>query len=122
MMMIEYLGVPSVFSRNKSKDLSFVLDKVWKSVQGWKNSLFSIAGKEILIKSIGQTIPSYIMSVFKLPKHIYDDITKSFSRFWWGSSSHKRKLHWFSWKDLCLPKSLGGLNFRDLEGFNKALI
>lgn len=62
------------------------------------------------------------MSVFRLPKHLHEDITRNFSRFWWGSNSNKRKIHWFKWKDLCLPKCLGGLNFRDIEGFNKALI
>lgn len=107
----KYLGVPSIFSRNKSKDLTYVLDRIWKTVQGWKNSFFSIAGKEIFIKSIGQAIPSYIMSVFRLPKHIHKEINRSFSRFWWGSSNNKRKLHWFKWNDICLHKSLGRLNF-----------
>ncbi|MDO7987362.1 reverse transcriptase domain-containing protein, partial [Sweet potato little leaf phytoplasma] len=65
-----YLGVPSVFSRSKSKDFSYILDRIWKVVQGWKRSLFSIAGKEILIKSIGQAIPSYAMSVFQFPKKL----------------------------------------------------
>lgn len=83
---------------------------------------FSIAGKEILIKSIGQAIPTYLMGVFKLPKHLHEEIMRYFSRFWWGSSPTKRKIHWFKWKDLCLPKSLGGLNFRDIEGFNQALL
>lgn len=118
----KYLGVPSVFSKNRSKDFRYILDKVWNSVQGWKRNFFSIAGKEILIKSIGQAIPTYVMSVFRFPKHICDEITRSFSRFWWGSNASKKKIHWMKWDKLCLPKSLGGLNFRDIEGFNKALI
>lgn len=52
-----YQGVPSVFSRSKAKDFSYVLDKVWKSVQGWKSSFFSLAGKEVLIKCVGQSYP-----------------------------------------------------------------
>lgn len=108
--------------QNKLKDLSYILDKVWKSVQGWKSSFFSIVGKEILIKSIGQVISSYVMSVFRFPKNLCEDITRSFARIWWGSSSNKKKMHWFKWDSLCLPKSLGGLNFRDIEGCNKALI
>lgn len=71
-------------------------DKVWKSVQGWKSLFFSIAGKEILIKSVGQAISSYVMSVFKISKRICDEITKSFARFWWGTKENKRKMHWCS--------------------------
>lgn len=59
----KYLGVPSVFSRNKTKDFGYILDKMWKSVQGWKKSFFSLARKEVLIKSIGQVIPSYVMNL-----------------------------------------------------------
>lgn len=58
----KYLGVPFVFSRNKSKDFGYIMDRVGKSVQGWKSSLFSTAGKEILIKSVGQAISFYAMS------------------------------------------------------------
>lgn len=118
----KYLGVPSVFSRSKTKDLAYILDRTWKAVQGWKRSLFSLAGKETLIKSVGQAIPSYAMSVFRFPKKLCEDISRNFARFWWGSNENKKKMHWCSWDKLCLPKSLGGLNFRDLEGFNKALV
>lgn len=83
---------------------------------------FLHSGKEVLIKSIGQAIPTYAMSVFRVPKSLCDDITKSFARFWWGSNESKKKLHWSRWEKLCFPKSLGGLNFRDIEGFNKALL
>lgn len=118
----KYLGVPSVFSNSKTKDLRYLVDKVWKTVQGWKRSLFSTTGKEILIKSVGQAIPSYVMSVFRIPKGICEEITKGFAKFWWGSKENKRKLHWCSRDKMCLPKSLGRLNFRDIEGFNQALI
>lgn len=72
----KYLGVPSVLTNTKSRDFNFVLEKIWKSVQGWKRSLFSIGSKDILIKSIGQAIPSYMMSVFKFPKKPCDRIMK----------------------------------------------
>lgn len=118
----KYLGIPSVFSRNKSKDFGYIMDKIWKTVQGRKRSFFSVAGKEVLIKSVDQAIPSYAMSVFRLPKKICDAITRSFAKFWWGSSNNKRKIHWSRWSKICLPESLGGLNFRDIEGFNQALL
>lgn len=71
---------------------------------------------------MGQAIPSYAMSVFKLPKGFYDDVNKMFAHFWCGTTDEKKKLHWMKWDSLCLPKELGGLNFRDLEGFNQALV
>lgn len=65
--------------------------KIWNSVQGWNNSFFLMAGKEVLIKSIGQAISTYVMSLFRLPTRIYVEITKNVSRFWWGSNNRKGK-------------------------------
>lgn len=65
-----YLGLPSMFANGKDKDFKFLLDRIWKILQGSKSKLFSRGGKEILIKSIAQAIPTYTMSYFHLPKCI----------------------------------------------------
>lgn len=114
-------GVPSVFSKSKSEDFDFIMNKDRKAMQGWKNSFFSVDGKEILIKVWGK-LPSYVMSIFKFPKYLCEEITRCFAQFWWGSNDSKKKMHWCKWKHLCLPKCLGGLNFRDVEGFNQATL
>ena len=43
-------------------------------------------------------------------------------RFWWGSKKESRKIHWCSWDRLCVSKYNGGMGFRDLSVFNRALI
>lgn len=60
--------------------------------------------KKILIKYIAQAIPIYTMSCFKLPKSICDEINRTCARFWWGSSSNKKKIHWLSWNKMCMSK------------------
>ena len=53
-----YLGLPSICGRKKGELFSFILEKVLQKVQGWKQKLLSQAGREILIKSVIQAIPS----------------------------------------------------------------
>ena len=59
-----YLGLPTLVGRVKYHNFSYLMDRVWKKLQGWKGSLLSKAGKEILIKAIAQAIPTYNMGVF----------------------------------------------------------
>ncbi|XP_058725646.1 uncharacterized protein LOC131596933 [Vicia villosa] len=62
----KYLGLPVVFGRSKKEVFALVLDKAWKKVKGWKEGFLSKAGKEVLIKAVAQTIPTYIMSCYKI--------------------------------------------------------
>ena len=67
-------------------------------------------------------MPTFIMGCFKLPKSLCKDIKSLIQKFWWGYKGEARKIHWVAWNKLCLPKSQGGLGFRDTENFNLALL
>jgi len=56
--------------RSKKKMFSYLKDKVWKRIQGWKEKLLSRAGKEILIEAVAQAILTYAMSCFDLTKSL----------------------------------------------------
>lgn len=71
----KYLGLPTLVGKNKREVFNVVKDRIWKRLQGWKGTLFSKGGKELLIKSVVQAIPSYIMSIFKLPFSLCDEIS-----------------------------------------------
>ncbi|PON52961.1 hypothetical protein TorRG33x02_306750 [Trema orientale] len=76
-----YLGLPTVIGKNKKKTLSSIKERVWKKVQGWHRGLFSAGGREVLIKADLQTVPNYVMSVFKLPTTFCNELKSIFLRF-----------------------------------------
>ena len=53
-------------------------------------------GKEVLIKEVGQFIPTYTMEVFQLPIKLCDELDAMCAKFWWGQVGNERKIHWKS--------------------------
>ena len=74
-------------------------------VMGWKEKTISKAGREVLIKTVAQVIPTYSMSIFKLPKKVCDDINSVLAKYWWGQTRNEKKIHWINWNKLCNPKN-----------------
>ncbi|XP_074290774.1 uncharacterized protein LOC141617477 [Silene latifolia] len=91
-------------------------------LQGWRGKTLSRAGREVLIKAVANSLPTYVMSVFKIPANFFNELRSMVSRFWWGHGEGKRGISWVSWKQLCRPKCEGGMGFRDFELFNDALL
>lgn len=89
---------------------------------GWQSKFLSKAGKLTLVKSVAQAIPTYTMHVFQLPKGVLKAFQSKITKFWWGKGGGKKGLHYCKWERLCASKWSGGLGFRDLEMFNKALV
>ncbi|XP_012844352.1 PREDICTED: uncharacterized protein LOC105964373 [Erythranthe guttata] len=117
----KYLGMPASMGKTKKEVFSFLRDRVWSRIKGWGGKQLSKAGKEVLIKSVLQAIPSYIMSCFMLPKGLLLEIEAAIRRFWWGNGT-SRGIAWTSWQELCKSKEKGGLGFRNLRSFNIALL
>ncbi|KAM5583543.1 hypothetical protein ABKV19_003435 [Rosa sericea] len=118
----KYLGLPTVWGKSKKEALVYIKERVNRKIEGWKQRSLSMAGREILIKSVAMAVPAYPMACFKFPNAICDEINSALGNFWWGTSQTGNKLHWKSWDYLGLPKSAGGMGFRDLQHFNLALL
>ena len=67
---------------------SFIKDRIWKWINVWRGRELSKAGKEVMIKSVLQAIPSCIMSIYLLPNSVIDDIEKMINAFWRGGRSN----------------------------------
>jgi hypothetical protein len=118
----KYLGLPTLVGKSRTREFQSIKDSMWKRLNDWKTIFLSQAGKEILLKTVIQAIPTYSMSIFFLPKGLCRDINSMMQKFWWGHKDHVSKIHLMSWEKLGLSKTTGGLGFRDLLSFNKALL
>lgn len=98
------------------------MGRVRAKLRGWKEKILSQVGKEILLKAVVQAILTYSINVFKLPKMFCKELNSLLSKFYWGNSGSDSLLVWMSWSNMGRSKPLGGLSFRDLECFNKALL
>jgi hypothetical protein len=114
--------MPTSVGRSPTATFKFILDKIWKYVNGLSGRPASRAGIETLLKTVVQAIPNFIMSCFELPLLTCDDIRSLIANLWWGVEDGKKKVHWRSWDWLSTPKSLGGMGFRDLPLFNQAML
>ena len=115
----KYLGLPMVRGRYKVSTFKELQEKVSKRVMGWKEKHISKAGWEVLIKTIAQAIPTYSMSLFKIPKTFSDGINSALSKYWWGQTNDEKKIHLINWGRLCTSKWKGGMGFRDIHAFKK---
>ena len=113
---------PSFLGRQKKACFNQIKERIWNKMQGWKERLLSQAGKEVMIKAVIQSIPTYSMNVFCLPLGLIKDIESMIRKFWWGNQDNTRKMQWVKWRMLCSSKSLRGMGFRDLRQFNDALL
>lgn len=63
-----YLGMPYALGGTRKQFFTFLTSRIWKKAHVWKETFLSKGGKEILIKTVLQEIPTYIMSLYCLPK------------------------------------------------------
>ncbi|XP_060968723.1 uncharacterized mitochondrial protein AtMg00310-like [Cannabis sativa] len=118
----KYLGVPQCLSHSKKSSFLFILQKASNKLSFWNQKLFSKAGKEVLLKSIIQAIPSYVMSCYRLPISIYKHFSSLMANFWWVSLGNRHKVHWKRWDQICRSKLYGGLGFCQISHHNQAML
>ena len=89
---------------------------------GQKEKFISKVRREILIKTVAHVIPTYSMGILKIPKTLCDTIKSTLEKYQWRQIKAEKKIHWINWKKLCTPKGRGGMDFRDVQAFNCAML
>lgn len=119
----KYLGLPSFIGRSKKAVFNFIKERVWHKIQNWSNKLLSKAGKTIMVKNVAQSISSYSMSCFLLPKTLRGELERMLNGYCWKSDGGNNKgIRWMGWDKMAMAKNKGDLGFRNMHGFNVALL
>ncbi|KAL0416973.1 UNVERIFIED_CONTAM: putative mitochondrial protein [Sesamum latifolium] len=117
----KYLGLPAAVGRSKKVVFQTLIDKVWLKLQSWRCKSLSQAGKVVLLKSVVQAIPVFVMGCFLVPLSTCRVIEGLMADFLWHNKDVK-KIHWLAWDKICTRKNKGGLGLKRLHAFNRALL
>ncbi|XVE86117.1 hypothetical protein DITRI_Ditri18aG0010600 [Diplodiscus trichospermus] len=117
-----YLGLPLGARQNALSVGDPIIRKFKRKLSGWKAERLTLSGRIILINSVFASLPTYYMSLFRIPAATKNRIDTIQKRFLWGGSKDKKKIHWVAWNYICQYKELGGLGFVDIKLKNKALL
>jgi hypothetical protein len=119
---LKYLGMP-LGTRHKATSIwDDIAVKMERRLASWQKLYLSKGARVTLFKSTLSNLPTYFMSIFLIPTHVANRIEKLQRHFLWGGIGEEFKYHLVRWDKVCSPISEGGLGFRNLKTFNRALL
>ncbi|XP_041992687.1 uncharacterized protein LOC121743412 [Salvia splendens] len=110
-----YLGVPIFRGAMKADHLLPLRQKLMDIIHSWSHRHLAFGSRLALIKSTLAAIPLHILQVMNPLLGFLDELEQTLARYFWGTVGEKRKLHWISWRQICLPFDEGGLGIRHLR-------
>ncbi|KAK9217059.1 hypothetical protein WN943_005684 [Citrus x changshan-huyou] len=115
-----YLGCPIFTGCLKISYFDDLVRKVRERISGWANRLLSFGGKLILIRHVLSSLPLHLFHVLRPPSTVIQSLERSFTRFLWGDSEGRRRIHWCRWPAVCFPVDEGGLGIRSFDDMAEA--
>ncbi|KAL0292312.1 UNVERIFIED_CONTAM: hypothetical protein Sradi_6994400 [Sesamum radiatum] len=85
---VKYLGLPTLVGRSKKEIFQSFKDWIWKQIQSWRCKNLSQASKAVLLQSVVQAMPTYIIGCFLIPSSICREIEGLMADFLW----HNREI------------------------------
>ncbi|XP_042059517.1 uncharacterized protein LOC121804033 [Salvia splendens] len=111
-MPFTYLGVLIFRGARRADNLLPLRQKLMDRIHSWSHRHLAFGGRLVLIKSTLAAIPLHILQVMSPLLGFLDELEQILARYFRGTVGEKRKLHWISWRQICLSFDEGGLGIR----------
>ena len=97
-------------------------DRFDKKLSCWTGKLLSYGDRLVPINSVLSSLSMFLLSFFQIPKGVRKTLDVFRSRFFWKSSTGKKKYRLSRWNIMCRPKDQGGLGIEVLDIKNRTLL
>lgn len=87
----KYLGLPTPEGRMKNGNFQPIMERFGKRCNNWNERFMSQSAKEVNVKAVAQSLPTYVMGIFKLNQSFCDNYEKVIRDFWWGDKDDKAR-------------------------------
>jgi hypothetical protein len=99
-----------------------VIERVEKRLDGWKKAFLSKGGRLTLIQAVLSSLPTYYMSLFKIPVSVAKRMESMMRNFLWEGIGEGRKDHLINWEVVSKSREKGGLGIGNLVNRNVSLL
>ncbi|RVX05015.1 putative mitochondrial protein [Vitis vinifera] len=99
-----------------------VIERISRRLDGWQKAYLSFGGRITLIHSCLSHIPSYFLSLFKIPNSVVAKIERLQRDFLWSGVGEGKRDYLVSWDIVCKSRVKGGLGFGKISLRNLALL
>ena len=117
-----YLRMP-LGAKSQSYELwNNVVEKCEMKLARWKSQYLSRGGRLTLINSVLDSLPTYMISLFPIPKSVITSLDKIRRKFLWQGNSERKGYNLVKWDAVIVGKKHGGLEIKNLLNQSKALM
>ena len=114
-----YLGVNSIHGRVTQDLFSNVVESIASRLEGWKMKILSSVGRQVLVRSVLNTVPFYTMQTTLIPMGICYKIEMLMRRFLWGGTSQQRATSLVICDKVTTSIDWGGIYYRRSKVFGQ---
>ena len=119
---ILYLGLPLGGNPTACGFWDPVIERISRRLDGWQKAYLSFGGRITLLHSCLSHIPSYFLSLFKIPASVAAKIERLQRDFRWSGVGEGKRDHLVRWEAVCKPRIIGGLGIGKIPLRNRALL